>query len=123
VAPYRIHHEDIRAGGLANRFDVIIFLNTDDGLKSIINGIDPTHSPLAYGYPEITSAFQENQPLYRVRHADEGRIVLQWGTKIPTDDEEDKSDDDSDKAEMATKSVVLCGGIKGAEECVSFKFQ
>jgi hypothetical protein len=202
--PYTlIMDEDVRAGGLANRFDVIVFPNTDDGLKSIINGIDPTHSPLpytrteeyptlgfptsseditggltwqgvqhiedfvrgggvlvtlggaselpldggiakdvgrarvknvytpgselqvrfrrpdhplAYGYPEITSAFRENRPLYRVRHVDEGRIVLQWGTKIPTDDEEHKNDENSNKVVRATKSLVLCGGIKGADE-------
>jgi hypothetical protein len=204
--PYTlIMDEDIRAGGLAKRFDVIIFPNTDDGLKNIINGIDPKFSPLAYtrteeypdlgsptsskditggltwqgiqhiedfvcgggmlvtlggaselpldggiardvararvknvytpgselqvrfrrpdhplayGYPEITSAFRENRPLYRVRHADQGRIVLQWGIKIPTDDKEDKSNDDSEKAERATKSLVLCGGIKGANEII-----
>jgi hypothetical protein len=204
--PYTlIMDEDIRAGGLAKRFDVIVFPNTDDGLKSIINGIDPMHSPLAYtrteeypnlgfptsseditggltwqgiqhiedfvrgggvlvtlggaselpldggiakdvgrarvknvytpgselqvrfrrpdhplayGYPEITSAFREDRPLYRVRHADEGRIVLQWGTKIPTDDEEDKSDDDPDEAKRVTKSLVVCGGIKGADEII-----
>jgi hypothetical protein len=204
--PYTlIMDEDIRAGGLANRFDVIIFPNTDDGLKNIINGIDPTYSPLAYtrtaaypthgfptsseditggltwqgvqhivdfvrdggllvtlggaselpldggiakdvgrarvknvetpgselqvrfrrpdhplayGYPEITSAFRESRPLYSVRHADEGRIVLQWGTKIPTGDKEDKSDDDSKRAQEATKSLVVCGGIKGANEII-----
>ncbi len=74
----------------------------------------PDH-PIAYGYPEITSAFRENRPLYQVRHADEGRIVLQWGTKIPTDDK-DKKDEDSDEAQKATESLVLCGGIKGADE-------
>ncbi len=202
--PYTlIMDEDIRAGGLANRFDVIVFPNTDDGLKSMINGIDPIHSPLAYtrteehpthglptsseditggltwqgvqhiedfvrgggvlvtlggaselpldggiakdvrrarvrnvftpgselqvrfrrpdhpiayGYPEITSSFRENRPLYDVRYADQGRIVLQWGTKIPTGDKEDKSDDDSKEAQGAAKSLVLCGGIKGAAE-------
>jgi hypothetical protein len=202
--PYTlIMDEDIRAGGLANRFDVIVFPNTDDGLKSMINGIDPTHSPLpytrteehpnlgsptsseditggltwqgiqhiedfvrdggvlitlggaselpldggiaknvgrarvknvytpgselqvrfrrpdhplAYGYPEITSAFRENRPLYRVRRVDEGRIVLQWGTKIPTDDKEDKSDENSKETKSATQSLVVCGGIKGASE-------
>jgi hypothetical protein len=52
-------------------------------------------NPLACGYPEITSAFRENRPLYQVRHADEGRIVHQWGTKLPSDDE-DEEDEDSD---------------------------
>jgi len=202
--PYTlIMDEDIRAGGLANRFDVIIFPNTDDGLKNIINGIDPIHSPLAYtrteaypnlgfptsseditggltwqgiqhiedfvrgggllvtlggaselplnggiaknvrparvknvftpgselqvrfrrpdhpiayGYPEITSAFRENRPLYRVRRADEGRIVLQWGTMISIEDKKGKNGEDSNKTKGASKSLVLCGGIKGADE-------
>ena len=39
----------------------------------------PDH-PIAYGYPEKTSVFREARPLYSVRRADEGRIVLQWGT-------------------------------------------
>jgi hypothetical protein len=204
--PYTlIMDEDIRAGRLAKRFDVIVFPNTDDGLKSMINGIDATHSPLAYtqteehpnlgsptsskditggltwqgiqhvedfvrsggvlvtlggaselpldggiarnvsrarvknvstpgselqvrfrrpdhplayGYPEITSAFREDRPLYRVRRADEGQIVLQWGTKIPTDDEEDKGGDDPDEAERMSKSIVVCGGIRGADEII-----
>jgi len=202
--PYTlIMDEDVRAGGLANRFDVIVFPNTYEGLKGIINGIDPTHSPLAYtrtaehptlgsptsseditggltwqgvqhiedfirgggvlvtlggaselpldggiakdvrrarvknvytpgselearfrrpdhpisyGYSEVTSAFRENRPLYHVRHADKGRVVLQWGTKIPADNEEDKSDEDSDETQKATESLVLCGGIKGGDE-------
>jgi hypothetical protein len=45
----------------------------------------PDH-PIAYGYPEITSAFRENRPVYRVRRPEWGRIVLQWGAKIPKDD-------------------------------------
>jgi hypothetical protein len=47
----------------------------------------PEH-PIAYGYPERTSAFREDRTLWAVRRADEGRIVMQWGTKIPKDDEE-----------------------------------
>jgi len=202
--PYAlIMDEHIRSGGLADRFDVIIFPNTDDGLKNIINGIDPIYSPLAYtrteaypnlgfptsseditggltwqgvqhiedfvrgggllvtlggaselpldggiaknvsrarvknvytpgsemqvrfrrpdhpiayGYPEITSVFRQNRPLYSVRRADEGRIVLQWGAKIPNDDKKDKSGEDSNEAKRVAKSLVLCGGIKGADE-------
>jgi hypothetical protein len=47
----------------------------------------PDH-PIAYGYPERTAAFREDRTLYAVRRADEGRIVMQWGTKIPKDEEE-----------------------------------
>jgi Zinc carboxypeptidase len=72
----------------------------------------PEH-PIAYGYPETTSVFRENRPVYRVRRADEGRIVLQWGTRLaPADDEED--DDSSSKDEAA--DLVVSGGIKGGDE-------
>ena len=47
--PYTlIMDEDVRKGGLETRFDVILFPNTYDSLKDIVNGIDPKHSPLAY---------------------------------------------------------------------------
>jgi hypothetical protein len=191
---------DVRKGGLDERFDVILFPNTDDDLKEIINGIDPKHRPLpytktaeypshgsptaseditggltwrgvqniedfvrqggvlvtlggattlpldggiardvrrarvenlhtpgselrarirrpdhpiAYGYPETTSVFRENRPLYRVRKADEGRIVLQWGTKIPTDDDREGEEEPGDGKE---EPLVVSGGIKGAKE-------
>ena len=73
----------------------------------------PNH-PIAYGYPEVTSAFRENRPFYRLRHVDQGRIVLQWGTKIPTDDE-DKEKKDKAKDEKV-EPLVVCGGVKGASE-------
>ena len=60
---------------------------------------------------------RENRPLYAVRHADEGRIVLQWGAWIPTD-EEDSDDDTKDRKKEATESLVVSGGIKGAGEVV-----
>ncbi len=47
--PYTIIMDDeVKAGGLQNRFDVILMPNTYDSLKNIINGIDPKFSPLAY---------------------------------------------------------------------------
>lgn len=45
----------------------------------------PDH-PLAYGYPETTSVFRAGETAYDVRPVDVGRVVLQWGTKIPKDD-------------------------------------
>jgi hypothetical protein len=78
----------------------------------------PDH-PLAYGYPETTSVFRAGEPVYAVRRVDEGRIVLQWGTKIPKEDEEppaeDKKEDDKKEKEPP---LVVSGGIKGGDELV-----
>jgi hypothetical protein len=47
--PYTlVMDDDVKRGGLRERFDVILFPSTDDGLKDIVNGFDPRHSPLAY---------------------------------------------------------------------------
>ena len=73
----------------------------------------PDH-PIAYGYPETTSVFREDRPVYDVRRADRGRIVLQWGATIPKDDD-DKAEADEDKKEKS-ESLVVSGGVKGASE-------
>jgi hypothetical protein len=202
--PYTlVMDEDVRRGGLRERFDVILYPDTGLQLKSIVTGIDVRHAPLAftktprfeshgtptaaaditggftwagigqledfvrrggvlvtlggastlpldggivrdvrrasvrnlsnpgselrvrfrrpehplaYGYPETTSVFRAGEPVYAVRRVDEGRIVLQWGTKIPKDDEEpDKKEEDRKEKEPA---LVVSGGIKGADELV-----
>jgi hypothetical protein len=47
--PYTIvMDDDVKAGGLLERFDVVLMPNTYDSLKNIIGGIDPKFSPLAY---------------------------------------------------------------------------
>jgi hypothetical protein len=47
--PYTlIMDDDVRKGGLHARFDMILFPNTDDSLKTIVGGIDPKFGPLAY---------------------------------------------------------------------------
>jgi hypothetical protein len=199
--PYTlIMDEDVRKGGLAARFDLILFPNTDEGLKTIATGIDPKHRPLAYtktpefpshgtptsspditggltwqgldnledfvrkggllvtlggaskvaldgglarnvyhasvkgvyapgselrarfrrpdhplayGYPEQTSAFREDRTLYSLRRSDEGRIVLQWGTELPTDDDAAPTPEDETKKK---KDLVVSGGVKGGGE-------
>jgi Zinc carboxypeptidase len=75
----------------------------------------PDH-PLAYGYPEQTSVFRDGGPVYTVRRVDEGRVVLQWGTKIPRDDEEEASGEKTD--DKKEPSLVVSGGIKGGDELV-----
>jgi hypothetical protein len=78
----------------------------------------PDH-PLAYGYPETTSAFREGGPVYALRRVDEGRIVLQWGTQIPKDDDEDeKAGAEEKKDEKREPPLVVSGGIKGGDELV-----
>jgi hypothetical protein len=201
--PYTlIMDEDVKRGGLAERFDVILFPNTDRSLKAIATGIDPRHRPLAYtktpeypshgtptsspditggltwrglesledfvrkggvlvtlggastvpldggiardvhhatvkgvyapgselrarfrrpehplayGYGEQISTFREDRTLYAVRHSEEGRIVLQWGTELPKEDDTkpDEGQDDKDKKKEA---LVVSGGVKGADE-------
>jgi len=70
--------------------------------------------PLAYGYAEKTIAFREERPLYAVRRNEEGRVVLQWGTRLPRDDD-DERDKDKDEGEKK-EALVVSGGVKGADE-------
>jgi hypothetical protein len=204
--PYTvIMDEDVRRGGLRERFDVIVYPNTYRGLKEIATGIDPkfaplaftktpefpTHGfpssspditggftwkglsnldefvrqggvlvtlggastvpldggiardvrrasvkdvynpgsvlrarfrrpdhPLAYGYRETTTAFREERPLYAVRRNEEGRVVMQWGERVPRDDDdgEDEKDKDKDKDKAGKDALVVSGGVKGADE-------
>jgi hypothetical protein len=76
----------------------------------------PEH-PLAYGYPETTSVFRAPGPVYAVRRVDEGRIVLQWGTRIPKEDEAETAPEDK-KKEEDKEPLVVSGGIKGGDELV-----
>ena len=81
----------------------------------------PEH-PIAYGYPERTSVFREVRPLYTVRHSDEGRIVLQWGTTLPKDDDDDADEDvgddtgDADAAEVGDPPLAAVGKESNAPE-------
>jgi hypothetical protein len=200
--PYTlIMDDDVKKGGLAERFDVILFPNTDDSLRTIVRGIDvehrplaytktaefPSHGtptasaditggltgrgldnlddfvrrggllvtlggaskvpldggiasdvhhatvkgvyapgselrarfrrpehPLAYGYGDEISAFREDRTLYGVRHSDEGRIVVQWGTQLPKDDDAEDEEHPDDAAKK--KDLVVSGGVKGGGE-------
>jgi hypothetical protein len=80
----------------------------------------PDH-PLAYGYPETISVFREDRTLYDVRRADRDRVVLQWGTELPKDDEDadeegEDASEDKVKAGKDEPKLVVSGGIKGASE-------
>ena len=200
--PYTlIMDDDVKKGGLSERFDVILFPTTYGGLKEIVNGIDPKYGPLAYtktaqfltqgtptsspditggltwrgvanledfvrkggvlvtlggastlpldggiardvrrasmkdtyipgsvlrarfrrpdhplayGYKEQTVAFREDSPFYDVRRPDEGRVVLQWGAKLPKDDG-DPGNAESEKDDKK-EPLVISGGVRGAGE-------
>jgi hypothetical protein len=76
----------------------------------------PDH-PLAYGYGETTSAFREDRPVYDVRRAAEGRIVLQWGTELPQPDDAPKDEPAKEEGKRTEKpELVVSGGIKGGSE-------
>jgi hypothetical protein len=199
--PYTlVMDEDVRRGGLRDRFDAILYPNTYDSLKDIVQGVDPRHAPLAYtrtaefathgtptssaditggltwagignierfvraggvlvtlggastlpldggiardvrrarvkdlsnpgstlrarfrrpdhpiayGYAETILALREDRPVYQVRRADRGRIVLQWGTVIRDEPDEDEAaaKDDPDRKK---EPLVVSGGVKGA---------
>src|SRR4030095_11937414 len=55
--PYTlINDDDVKRGGLAGRFDVILFPETGGSLTDLVHGIDPKFSPLAYTHtPEFPS--------------------------------------------------------------------
>ena len=72
----------------------------------------PDH-PLAYGYKETTVVFRENRPVYAVRRADEGRVVMQWGATLPKDD--DAPPPPVNGPAEKKDPLVVSGGIKGAE--------
>ena len=75
----------------------------------------PDH-PIAYGYGEITSVFRENLTLYRVRRADEGRVVLQWGAKLPKEEEESPEAEEKEEKKEDSPALLISGGIRGAGE-------
>jgi hypothetical protein len=43
-----IHDDDLKRGGLGDRFDVILFPETGGGFAQLVHGIDPAKGPLAY---------------------------------------------------------------------------
>jgi hypothetical protein len=63
--------------------------------------VRPGH-PIAYGYPERTSVFRGNGPLFGVPERERGRVVLQFGDELPEDEEEPDGEIESEAIEAET---------------------
>ncbi len=74
----------------------------------------PDH-PIAYGYSEVTSAFRDNYPVYNVGVADRGLVVLQWGTKQPTEDREEKPGEAEAPKPTDPSQMLVSGGMSGED--------
>jgi hypothetical protein len=73
----------------------------------------PDH-PIAYGYGGTTTIFRGNMALFGVEEADEGRIVLQFGTKPPEVYGEEKKPGAAPEAKP--EPLLVSGWIKGGED-------
>jgi hypothetical protein len=75
-------------------------------------------SPILYGYPDTTTVFRGNGPLYAVAPRDSAMLVLQYGTKLP-----ERKADGPIMGEPASESALSADttahgaarGAKGAE--------
>jgi hypothetical protein len=83
--------------------------------------VRPDH-PLAYGYPEVTSAFRTWMPVYDIAVSGRRGVVLQWGTKLRTEDREEagaeagKPKDPKDQAKKDEVKMLVSGAVKGEDE-------
>ncbi len=76
----------------------------------------PDH-PLAYGYPETTSAFRTEQTTYRLRPADRRWIVLQWGTRPPKNERDDgEPAEEQERSKPGDTNMVVSGGMRGQDD-------
>lgn len=91
------------------------------GSELRVKFVSPGH-PLAYGYPETTSAFRTMLPVYDTAVSARGGVVLQWGTKLRVEDREEtgpeaaKPKDAKDQAKKEEPKMLVAGALKGEDE-------
>jgi hypothetical protein len=73
----------------------------------------PDH-PVAYGCKPVDSVFRGSFGVYRVRPADRGWVVLQWGTKPPKEDR-DPAEAPAETPAKEDGTMVVSGGAKGED--------
>jgi hypothetical protein len=86
------------------------------GVEIVASFLRPDH-PLTYGYGARTSVFRSGYPVYSVRRADRGLIVLQWGTRPPKEerDEEEEAEPAGKNSAVKTPAMLVSGGMKGED--------
>ena len=78
--------------------------------------------PLAYGSPEVTSVFRTGLPVYDIAVSGRRGVVLQWGTKLRTEDREEegaegsKPKDPKDAVKKDEVKMLVSGAVKGEDE-------
>jgi hypothetical protein len=84
----------------------------------------PDH-PLAYGSPEVTSVFRGYMPVYDIARPDRKYVVMQWGTKVRKEDQEEETPDAAltkeareakEAAKKAEVKMLVSGALKGEDE-------
>ena len=81
-----------------------------------------TDHPLAYGYPETTSAFRTMLPVYDIALSGRRAVVLQWGTKLRTEDRDEtasnsaKPKDAKDQVKKEEVKMLVAGALKGEDD-------
>jgi hypothetical protein len=91
------------------------------GSELKVKFVRPDH-PLAYGYPEIASAFRTGLPVYDIAVAGRRAVVLQWGTKLRAEDREEpgpeagKAKDAKEQAKKDEVKMLVAGALKGEDD-------
>jgi len=91
------------------------------GSELKVKFVRPDH-PLAYGYPEVTSAFRTALPVYDIAQAGQRAVVLQWGTKPRAEDREEsgpgtgKPKDAKEQGKKDEIKMLLSGALKGEDD-------
>ncbi len=81
----------------------------------------PGH-PLAYGYPETTSVFRGMLPVYDIARPARRGVILQWGTKLRSEDREEtgaeagKEKEAKEPAKKEEPKMLVSGAAKGDDE-------
>ena len=98
-----------------------------NGVELRVRFTSPGH-PISYGYPNITSAFRSSYTVYDLPRrwldmayctscldgpVDTRGVVLQWGTRLLDEDNGSKGSNPSDEN---PESMVVSGGMRGAEK-------
>jgi hypothetical protein len=94
------------------------------GSELKVKFVRPDH-PLAYGSPEVTSVFRGYLPVYDIARAERKNVVLQWGTKLRKEDQEEETPDAAmtkeakeakEKAKKEEVKMLVSGALKGEDE-------